>query len=160
MFHSIIYRVLSLGFQYIAQIERLVLILETMFCLQSGEQLIDSVGNIHQSQNYQITNYHTLNYFEINYHLSTLKGDPILIGLGYSWIYNGIGENIRFITDYGYSALSISAKYFISWYIIEFRSDIPFDINEFSGWKTGSTLFPLSLVVMYRFKPNISRGKH
>ncbi len=90
-------------------------------------------------------------YFDIDYRL-TNKQNKLFIGTGMSIVNRDIDELYGLNSSFQLRntiCVTTSVKYNISWFFLELRGDIPiqkFHYNYFDPW-------PVSLALMYRFKP-------
>lgn len=97
--------------------------------------------------------YKHLIYGDIEYNFYVTRKIPLILGLGYGWIYLGERENFRFNRDFGYAVLSPKLIYKYSWISFEIRGNIPIQREYFQWHYNFERLFPVEVSLIYRFKP-------
>ncbi|MBW6460991.1 MAG: hypothetical protein K0B08_10505 [Bacteroidales bacterium] len=121
--------------------------------LKIERMLIDSIN---YSRNYLLSNFHTLNYIDFNCYFRQKTKHPFYSGIGIGWIYNGTRENYK-QDEYGYGVISLTFGYKVTWFYIEMRGDIPFDLFDSDTGLSVHKLFPVTLGLYYRFLPKSNK---
>lgn len=119
-----------------------------IFLMKIEKIKIDSIS---YSNNFVLSRYHALNYFDFQYNLWQKTRHPSFFGIGLGWVYNGSKENYKQET-YGYGVISFTLGYKVTWFYVDLRGDIPFDIFSNKNAKVVK-LFPVTLGLTYRILP-------
>jgi hypothetical protein len=119
-------------------------------------QTIDTVSYITDDNKISLQKYNIRTYIEAEYLLKKFKQHSVYASAGLGWIFPGETLNYLLNEETGYYNLTLATRYKFSWFSIEPRVFIPvFNDNElYKGGSHHPTLFPLSVSLIYKFKPS------
>lgn len=122
----------------------------------SSAQLIDTTMVVVGDNKISLQQYNVRTFIEAEYLLKKMNRHSVYASAGLGWIFPGETHNYLLNEETGYYNLTLAARYKFSWFSIEPRFFVPvFNGNKYNlGRSLRSTLFPLSVSLIYKFKPS------
>ncbi len=134
------------------------------------------IDNFVSEQKFSVIKFISYRYFEVDFSPFKIRNRNFYVGAALGFVnardrssFNiypfGQGNVIkytRYVEDQKYFSASFSVKYSFDWLLVEARGDIPF--GSYGGVKEQrseriSNFHPVSLALMYRFKPKASKSE-